>query len=101
MATKKQKRARAEAKHKKFMDEYRLSGLEAQRKDRERRKTLAERAKADAKKRNAETNRRLSTLKALNEMKRESASCEDAEVIDASLNTLSDRDLIDLDPANI
>lgn len=35
MATKKQKRAIAEAKRKEFMDEIRRTGLEAQRKDRE------------------------------------------------------------------
>lgn len=38
MATKKQKREAAEAKHKAFMEAERLSGLEAQRKDRAERK---------------------------------------------------------------
>lgn len=37
MATKKQKRAAAEAKHQAFMEEHRQSGLAAQRQDRERR----------------------------------------------------------------
>jgi hypothetical protein len=58
MATKKQKRERALAKHEAFMEERRLSGLEAQRKDREYRErkaaryaeeALAKKAELDAK----------------------------------------------------
>lgn len=51
MATKKQKREAAEAKHKKFMDEYRRSGLEAQQRDRQERERKARQAEAEAKRR--------------------------------------------------
>ena len=47
MATKKQKRAAAEAKHVAFMEEMRRSGLEAQRQDRERREAEARKAWQD------------------------------------------------------
>lgn len=48
MATKKQKRAIAEANHEAFMAEYRRSGLEAQKKDRAHREAVKQRAKEDA-----------------------------------------------------
>lgn len=67
MATKKQKRAAAEAKHEEFMAEVRQTGLEAQCKDRARGAAKAKRAEEDAKKRN----QKVSTLKAINDMNRE------------------------------
>lgn len=44
MATKKQKRAAAEEKHRSYMEEIRRSGLEAQRRDREKREAEARKA---------------------------------------------------------
>lgn len=49
MATKKQKRAAAEARHERFMEAYRRDGLAALQKDRERRERENRQAKAAAK----------------------------------------------------
>lgn len=51
MATKKQKRAAAEAKHQAFMDEYRRSGLNAQNQERARRDREKRQAEAESKRR--------------------------------------------------
>ena len=63
MATKKQKREAALAKRQAFEEEQRLSGLEAQQRDREIRAAKSERRQSDAKKLNKRYNRILANAR--------------------------------------
>ena len=68
MATKKQKRAAAEAKHERMMEELRRSGLAAQQKDREIREAKLARAKDDAAKRNNKADSKAELIEILRDM---------------------------------
>lgn len=77
MATKKQRREAALAKHEAFVAEQKRLGLEAQRKDQERRAAQLARAEEEAEERNRKMNARITTLLAVNQMMREPVEIED------------------------
>lgn len=69
MATKKQKRQEGVERHARRMEELRITGLEAQKKDREMREARAARAKEDAERRERKMNQKITTKTAVSKIK--------------------------------